>query len=150
MAQQAINVNGTPQVFNSVLLAINGDTTGTEINGYIKSVSYTTGTLSEHVKTMNPDAKPITINSVCSEPSCEITFVAGAFATFYALLATSRFTKFSLSFIQYTTGDLAGPSQTMSINNAQLDQLSGTSSANSPENPLTIRFKATEIIPLPV
>ncbi len=145
-----INVNGTPQVFNSILLGINGDTKGTEINGYIKNVSYSTGTLSAHVITMRPDANPADVNQVCSEPVCTITFVAGAFTTFWAILATARTQKFNLSFIQYTTGDMAGPSQTMSINGARLDKLAGSAAANSPENPVTLDFKAISIIPLPV
>lgn len=150
MATQTINVNGTPQVFNSVLFAINGDTNGTELNGYIKSVSYTTGTLAEHIEVMNSNAEPAGINSICSKPTCELGFVAGAFQTFYALLANGRFQEFSLSFIQYTTGDLAGPTQTMSINRAKLDELSGSAAANSPANPMNIRFKAVSITPLPI
>lgn len=148
MAAQTINVNGTPQVFNTVLLAINGDTS-VEINGYIKSVNWSTGTQSAHVQTMNPKAAPIRINPVVSSPTCEITFVAGAFASFYALLG-SRFTTFDLSFIQYTNGGLGQTTQTMSILNAMQNTSSGSSNASSPENPMTVSFNATEIIPLPI
>ncbi len=143
MAQQTINVNGTAQVFNNVLLSLNGDTS-IEINEYIKNIRFTTGTQTAHVPTINQNATPITTNAVCSSPSGSITFVSGNFETFYQFL-NGRFPKFTLQFIQYTTGDLAGPSRTLSINYAQLDDMSGSIDENSPANMNTIGFKATSI-----
>lgn len=144
MAQQTINVNGTPQVFNNALLSINGETQGIDINGYIKNLRWSTGTQTAHVMTLNPLAAPITVNSICNSPSGSITFVAGAFETFYAFL-NGRFTKFTLQFIQYTTGDLT-TTKTLSINSAQLDDVSGAIDESSPANTLTVGFKAISAV----
>jgi hypothetical protein len=141
MAQQTINVNGNPQVFNNVILSINGDSQGVPLNGYIKNVRWSTGTQTDHVRTLNPLAEPITTNSITSSPQGSITFVAGAFGTFYQFL-NNRFTKFTLQFIQYTTGDLGGETQTLVIKNAQLDDLSGSSDEGSAANMNTIGFKS--------
>lgn len=143
MAQQTINVNGTAQVFNAVLLTVNGDS-GVEINGYIKNIRFTTGTQSEHVTTINPLAQSIDVNPVCSTPSGSITFVSGNFENFYQFL-NDRYTRFSLSFIQYTTGDLDGATRTLAINNAKIDDISGSSDAGSPNNMNTMGFKCTNI-----
>jgi len=145
MAQSTVNVNGTPQVFNNVLLSLNGDTTGFEINGYIKSIRWSTGTRTDHVKTLTTTADPLTTNSVSSSPAGSITFVSGAFSNIFKSFVNDRFTKFTLQFIEYTTGNIAGPNNILVISSAQLDDDSGTIDEGSPSNMRTIGFKATNI-----
>lgn len=143
-----ININGTPQIFNTALMYINGgDEAGTEIDGYIQSISYTTGTQTEHVQTINSDAAPLTTNPINSTPSANITFATGAFANFYKFL-NNRFQKFTLSFIYYTTGDLNGAKQTFELKDCQLDAISGGVSTGSPNNTGTFGIKCTHITPL--
>lgn len=138
-----VNVNGTLAVFNNVLLSVNG-TSGIEINDYVQSISWTTGTQSEHVITLTQTGFPRAVNTVMATPSGSITFAPGAFQTFYQFL-NDRYDYFTLQLTEFVTGNLAGAQQGILISNAKLDTLSGSSSASSPANMQTFSFKATQI-----
>ncbi len=140
---QAINENGTLQIFNNVILSLNGNTE-VELNEYIKNIRYTTGTQTVHVGTLNIKARPY-INSICSSPSGTITFVTAAYGQFYQFL-NDRFSKFSLQFIQYTTGDPGGENRILLIDTAQIDDISGSMEESSGANLVTMGFKARDIL----
>ncbi len=134
-------VQGTPQVYNAILVSINGSSS-VEINDYIKSISWSTGTQSENVKTINQNAAPITNNAVVSDPSVNISFAPGAWQNFYAML-NDRFSQFTLQLTNYTIGDLAGAQQNVLIQNARVNVNSGGSQASNPDNPSSVSFVAT-------
>lgn len=138
-----INSNGTVQVFNNVLLQLNGSSS-IEVQDYITSLRWTTGGQSDHVLTIKQQATPLTVNQVNSRPSGSITFVAGAFPSFYLFL-NNRNVPFNLEFIYYTTGDLSGPKQTIIISNILLDGLDGSVEQSNVANLSTFGFKATDV-----
>ena len=134
-------VNGTPVVFNNVILSIDGQT-DVGVNGYITDISWSTGTQTEHVQTLNPSAQPITTNAVNSSPICSFSFAPMGEEAFYAILG-DRWTKFTLLLTYYTTGYLEGTTKTVLIQNAQQDVQSGSSSAQRPANFGSISYKCT-------
>ena len=138
-----VTVNGTPQVFNNMMLFINGKK-DIDIQGYIMSINWSTGTQSEHVQTLNQLAEPITVNSINSSPSATITFAPGAYKNFYSFL-NDRFTPFTLNFNNYTTGNLNGSTKALVLNNGKLDIQTGSSSAQTPQNTGTFSVKCTSI-----
>jgi hypothetical protein len=139
-----VTVNGTPQVFNNIILSVNGST-DVEINGYILSIDWDTGSLTDYVQTMSPTATTLIVNPINGSNTATIRIANGYFPTFYGFL-NNRFSAFTLNFNNYTSGDLGGASQPLIIKNCKIDQQSGTSSAQSAANVVTLKVKATEII----
>lgn len=137
----SILVNGTPQVFNNMLVSFNGDSS-VELNNYIKSLSWSTGTQAENVKTVNQLAQPITNNQVVNDPSVSISFAPGAWQNFYAML-NDRGGQFTLQLTNYTTGNLSGAQQNVLIQNARINVNGGGVEATSSSNPSSVSFVAT-------
>lgn len=136
-------VNGTPVVWNNVLLSIDGET-DIPLNGYLTDISWTTGTQTEHVQTMNPLAQPITTNSINSSPRCNFTFAPAKVDGFVALLG-DRFNKFTLMLNYYVTGHMDQGTQTVLIQQAQEDELTGSAGAMKAANMGSISYKAVFI-----
>jgi hypothetical protein len=138
-----IIINGTPQVFNNVLISVDGDT-ATEFNNYIKSISWSSGTQAENVKTITQTAEPITNNQIVNDPSLNISFAPGAWKNLYAML-NDRGSQFTLQLTSYTTGHLSGPQQNLLVSNARLNTIGGGAEATSASNPGSVSFVATSV-----
>ena len=143
MAATTGSMNGTPVVFNNMLLSVNGETDN-GINGYITDFNWTTGSQTEWVQTMNPQAEPITTNSINCTPRFTMNFAPNGEKAFYAFLG-DRWTKFTLLITYYVTGNLEGETKTLLIQNAQQDDTTGGGGAMRPANFGGISFKATHI-----
>lgn len=134
-------VNGTPVVFNNVLVSIDG-TTEIGVNGYITDLSWSTGTQVEHVQTLNPSAQPIQVNAINSSPTFSLNFAPMGEQAFYSILG-DRWSKFTMLLTYYVTGDLSGATQTVLLQNCQQDVQTGSSGAQRPANFGSISFKCT-------
>lgn len=138
-----VNANGAVQVLNTALLSVNG-TTGIDVQDYITSMRWTSGSQSDHISTINGQAQSIAVNPINSRPSGSITFVAGTFPTFYQFL-NNRNVPFSLQITMYTTGDLGGITQSVLLTNVLLDDIGGGVEAGNPANTNTFGFKCPSI-----
>jgi hypothetical protein len=138
-----INVNGTPTAYNNVTVYIDGEEI--EINGYIMGIDYDTGTSSEHLQTCTPNGVAKLINPINYAPSGSIRFAPGEFANFYALM-NNRFTPFTLTFLEFTTGHQGGSAHSLTIKNALYAGSSGSMSPQQVASTKVFRFNATEIL----
>lgn len=136
-------VNGTPVVFNNMILSIDGET-DIPLNGYITDFNWTTGAQSGHVQTMNPLAQPVTTNAINCTPKCTFTFAPNKQDSFVALLG-DRFNKFTLMMNYYVTGMPESTSQTVLVQQAQEDELTGGGGAMRVANFGTISYNAVFI-----
>jgi len=132
-------VNGTAVVFNNMLLSVDGEEVN--LNGYITEFTWSTGTQSEHVQTLNQLAQPITVNSINSSPRCTFTFAPNKEDGFVALLG-DRFNKFTLMMNYYVTGNMGAGVQTVLVQQAMQDEQTGSGGAQRPANTGTISYKA--------
>lgn len=140
MAEQKINVNGTPVVFNNAIVIING--VESDINGYVTGINWSTGTQSEHVKTMTQSGNPITTNNVVSSPVATISFAPSTLPAFNAL-TNNKYNTISMVFEQYVTGNIGGATLSLLIENARVNENQGSSRSNSPQNDSSLSFVAT-------
>lgn len=138
-----IIINGSAVVYNNAILYINGSEY--EINGYIQGIQYDTGTQSEHIQTLTEFGDPIGVNPINDAPTATISFAPGAFLAIYSLMNT-RFTPFSLTIEEYTTGNLDGNTHTLQIIGALPDGNSGNIGPQQAASTKTMRFKATKIV----
>ncbi len=138
-----INVNGTPIVFNSVLVSVDGDT-DFPINYYVSGIDYSTGSQADHVKAFHPLGKPITTNLMVSTPTATLKFYPMMDEAFYTFL-NNKFSTFTLQLIQYVTGNLAGAKKTLLIENARINEMSGSMNPTSAHNDGSVSIVATDI-----
>ena len=141
MESTTINVNGTPIVFNNVLVSIDGDSSF-PINEYLTSITYTTGTQSDHVLTINKKSEPISTNLVVSRPVGTLSFAPMMSEAFYAFL-NDKYSTFTLQLIQYVTGHLDGPTKTLLIANARINEVSGGMKPSTAQNEGSVSYVAT-------
>lgn len=138
-----INVNSTAQIFNNVLMSVDGDT-DFPLNGYISGVTFTTGSQADWIKTFTSDGNPKDTNLIVSSPTSTITFAPMMIESFYTFL-NNKYSKFTLQFIQYTTGNMNGPRKTLLIENARINENSGTMRPSSPAHEFSLSIVATKI-----
>jgi hypothetical protein len=138
-----INVNGTPTVFNSVLVSVDGDT-DFPINYYVLGIDYTTGSGAANVKAFHPQGKPIANNPIIIDPSATLKFAPMMDEAFYAFL-NNRFSTFTMQLIQYVTGNLAGPKKTLLIENGRRNEMSGNMNPTSANHEGSMSIVATDI-----
>lgn len=143
MATNTINVNGTPVVFNNVLVSVDGDT-DFPINEYLMGVTFSTGSQSDHVKTITKTGDPVTTNLVVSSPVATLTFAPMMADAFYTFL-NNKYSTFTLQLIQYVTGNMAGPRKTLLIENSRINENSGGMKPNSSSNDGSVSIVATKI-----
>ena len=143
MANSKISVQGTKQVYNATLFSLNGDDDAVDVNGYIQSITWDTGRLSELIVTINPDGDPVGSNSVVSSPSVRIAFAQSAFAKMYTFLE-DRYSKGTLILKNYTVGQLNGQRLNVLITGLQLSGKSASTTASRPQNDATATFVATK------
>lgn len=143
MANTNINVNGTPIVFNNVLVSVDGDAEF-PINYYVQGIDYSTGTQASHIKAFHPLGKSISTGLVISSPTATLKFAPMMAEAFYTFL-NNKFSTFTMQLIQYVTGNLDGPRKTLLIENARINEMSGSMNPDSPQNSGSFSLVATDI-----
>lgn len=142
MADTIVSINGTPQVYNHALVAIDGQTS-IDAQGFFTSLSWDTGTLMAYIHTINTTPRPIGINAVNAEPKGSLGFAPGKFPTFYKFLNGNINTYFSIQFNYYTVGDLSN-TQPILFTGCKISNQSGGVSPQSPANSGVMGFMCTD------
>jgi hypothetical protein len=138
-----INVNGTPEVFNNVLVSVDGDTEF-PINEYLMGITYSTGSQADHVKTITKTGNPVATNVIVSSPTATLSFAPMMEEAFYTFL-NNKFSTFTMQLIQYVTGRLDGSRKTLLIENARINEVSGGMKPSSSSNDGSFSIVATYI-----
>lgn len=142
MAASKINVNGNPQVYNATVFSLNGDDNGVDVNGYIQSVTWSTGEQAEHGVTIDPLGNTKFTNLIVSKPTVALNFAQAALQIMYNFI-NDKFTISTLILKHYTVGNIDGQKLNVLITGLRVNNVGTTSAASKVQNDSTVTFVAT-------
>lgn len=142
MAIKNVSVNGYPTVFNAMELLVDGEVFG--LNGYFSDFSWTTGSQSDWVKSIDKLGRPTTTNPINNSPEGSFTYNMANLPIINQWF-NSRFNKYNFILRYYVVGNPAGESMSIAIEGACIDTNSNTGGQGRSATTGVLSFKAVYI-----